>query len=194
MNRDEESILIKKAVKGDENAFESLLLDNQRGVYNLALKLLKNREDALDVSQEVFFKAYTKLSSFKFECRLSVWLYRMTYNKCMDVLRKQSARQETSLSYENENQEETTIDIPDFSYDPAVRFESQETRELLRTEIDNLPDEMRAALIMREYNGMSYAEIAEATSSQEGTVKSRISRARKKLAEKLALYGTFEIR
>ena len=187
-----ETELIKKAASGNERAFEKLMLANQSNVYNLAFKLLKNSEDAMDASQEVFFKAYVKLSSFRGDCKFSAWLYRLTYNQCMDMLRKKTKVNETSLSVEDDTGEESEIEIPDSASNPAEIAEKTEEREIIKREIDALPEDMRSVLIMREYGGLSYAEIAEATSMQEGTVKSKISRARKRLAEKLINYGTFD--
>ena len=192
MDRTEESQLIKKAASGNERAFEKLLTANQSGVYNLALKLLKNREDALDCSQEVFFKAYMNLNSFRGDCKFSAWLYRLTYNQAMDILRKKSRENDLPLTVEDKDGGEREIEIPDTENDPAQKLEKAEEREIIRREINALPDDMRNALVMREYGGMSYAEIADAMNIQEGTVKSRIARARQRLAENLAGYGTFE--
>ncbi|MCL2392880.1 MAG: sigma-70 family RNA polymerase sigma factor, partial [Oscillospiraceae bacterium] len=89
MNIEEERSLIQRVIDGDRNAYEELVIANQKNVYNLALKMTKSEEDALDISQEVFFKAYRHLGRFRGDSMFSVWLYRLTYNLCIDFLRKQ---------------------------------------------------------------------------------------------------------
>ena len=189
MTPDEEIRLVKAAANGSESAFETLVTENQKLVYNVALKLTGDPEDALDVSQETFLKAYRNLSSFRFESRFSAWLYRLAYNASMDLLKKK--RGTVSLTAEDEEGEERELAIADTAPTPEESLEREETRRAVREAVARLPEDKREIIVMREFSGMSYSDIADALGIEEGTVKSRISRARAALAEILSEYGTF---
>ena len=192
MTADDELRIIQKVVAGDKNAYEELVQANQRNVYNLSLKMTKNEDDALDISQEAFFKAYRQLESFRGESRFSVWLYRMTYNLCIDFLRKKPKGQVISLSsYQDESGEAQDIEIPDIRELPEDSVFRREMRKEIAASIDELGQNQREILVMREITGMSYTEIAEALNLSEGTVKSRLARARMNLANILLEKGTF---
>lgn len=187
MTAEDEARLIKEAQKGREAAFEKLVIEHQNRVYSLALKVCGNREDALDVSQDVFLKAYTNLPSFRGDCLFSAWLYRLTYNASIDHLRKKHG---TTVSLTGEDGD-PAHDIPDGRPLPEEEVERRELRAAVRSAVLLLPDDKREILIMREFSGMNYNDIAAALSLDIGTVKSRISRARAALAEILSKKGTF---
>jgi len=113
MNIEVEQEIIQRVIGGDKNAFEGLVLVNQKNVYNLALKMTRNEEDALDISQEAFVKAYKQLRNFRGESRFSVWLYRLTYNLCIDFLRRKPKSNAISLDFEDDSGELTPLEIPD---------------------------------------------------------------------------------
>ena len=179
MTREEELALLARAKNGDSLAFEEIVHAQEATVYHLALRQLGSREDAEDAAQEVFLKAWTALSSFRGESKLSVWLYRITSNVCTDMLRK---RKETvSLSAENDDGEAMELELPDERFDPAAIAERRDLREQVGKALNALPADARDILVLREIGGQSYDEIAETLSLDVGTVKSRIFRARKKL-------------
>lgn len=184
----DELILIEKAKKGDKAAFEELVRLHEQNVYNLALKLLKNREDALDAAQEAFIKAWINIDSFRGDSKFSVWIYRLTYNTCLDALRKMKKGEIISLTSEDDEAEK---DIPDETPTPEEEVLRQETRRSVRRAVEELPEEYRRILVMREFTEMTYAEISSVTGLNEGTVKSRLSRARAKLGDILRKNGTF---
>ena len=186
-----ERSIIEKVLAGDRNAFEDLVIANQTNVYNLALKMTKNEEDALDISQEAFFKAYRSLNSFRGECKFSVWLYRLTYNICIDFLRKKAKEKVVSLDYEDDTGEAIPLEIPDVRDLPEDSVVRSEVRKTIAESLSELSQKHREVLIMREVNAMNYEEIAETLLISVGTVKSRIARAREKLAEILVKKGTF---
>jgi len=188
----EELRIIKNVLAGDRNAFEALILKNQKNVYNLALKITKNEEDALDISQEAFLKAYQQLEGFRGESRFSVWLYRMTYNLCIDFLRRTQKARVVSLDYQDDSGDAPRLEIPDLRNLPEDCFLRKETRKAISDGIGKLKESHREILIMREITDMSYSEIAEALNLSEGTVKSRLARARLSLAGILAENGTFQ--
>ena len=190
LNYAEELALIEKVRAGDPDAFEPLVIEHQKKVYNLALKLLRDPDDAADAAQDAFIKAYTGLDSFRSDSRFSVWLYRITYNICLDQMRRKKRANEVPLTYEDEDGNEAELPIPDESASPDREYEQAELRELINKGLDSLSPEHRQILIMREISDMSYTDIAEALSIEEGTVKSRISRARRSLAEFLYAHGT----
>ena len=191
MTSDEELIIIKKVLGGDKNAFEELLLANQKNVYNLALKMTKNEEDALDISQEAFLKAYRQLDAFRGDSRFSVWLYRLTYNLCIDFLRKKPRGGVVSLTQQDEGDDVYELELRDVRELPEDRVMRGETRKAIATSIDELNPRYREIIIMREITGMSYSDIAATLNLSEGTVKSRLARARMSLANILIDKGTF---
>jgi len=192
MNIEVESEIIQRVIGGDRNAFEGLVLANQKNVYNLALKMTRDENDALDISQEAFIKAYRQLGNFRGESRFSVWMYRLTYNLCIDFLRRRKPETNTlSLSYEDESGGVTPLEIPDLRELPEDRVIRSEMRRNITASIKELPDKHRQVLAMREITGMSYDEMATTLNMNVGTVKSRLARARLKLVEILKEKGTF---
>lgn len=191
MTRAEEMELIDRIRGGDTELFETLVLQHQKTVYNLALRMVQNREDALDLSQEAFLKAYRSLDLFRGEASFSSWLYRLTTNVCLDYLRKKSRRPELSLTLQDEDEPGSEYELPDPTPGPQESLERSELRRAVRDGLQALPADARQILLLREIGGLSYEEIGRQLSLEEGTVKSRIFRARKKLAEILKKSGNF---
>ena len=181
MTKDEELAVIRKVQDGDVNAFEDLVAAYEKNVYNLALRMTGNPEDAEDMAQEAFLKAYNSLPSFRGDSKFSVWLYRIVSNVCLDFLRKKNKRGAISLSVEDDDGEDTQLDLPDTSQSPEELLEKKLTREAVRRGLDALPPDARQILLLREIEGLSYEEIGAVLGLESGTVKSRIFRARKKL-------------
>ncbi|MEA4893889.1 MAG: sigma-70 family RNA polymerase sigma factor [Oscillospiraceae bacterium] len=191
MTREEEDILVAKVKEGESSAFEALVLENQTRVYNLALRMVGSEEDAYDMSQEAFIKAYNSIALFRGESRFSVWLYRLTTNVCLDFLRSSGRKSHGSLTYISDEDDEKELEIPDERFSPETLTEKKELREAVNRGLMCLPKDYRAILLLREIEGLSYDEIAEALALEEGTVKSRIFRARKKLCAILTADGNF---
>ena len=191
MTRTEEMELIRRITGGEPELFEALVLAHQKTVYNLALRMTRNPEDAQDCAQEAFLKAYRSLSLFRGESGFSSWLYRLTTNVCLDFLRKRSRREEVSLTYEDDDAQSAEIPIPDERFTPEAALEKKELRQALQEGLETLPPDFRQVLLLREVGGLSYEEIGRELSLEEGTVKSRIFRARKKLARHLVKAGNF---
>jgi len=191
MNLDAEKEIIERVLGGDKNAFEGLVLANQKNVYNLALKMTRNEEDALDISQEAFIKAFQQLGNFRGDSRFSVWMYRLTYNLCIDFLRKKPKANVIPLVYEDDGGDSTPLEIPDLRDLPEDSAIRSEIRKNITESINELPLKHREVLTMREITGMSYDEIATTLNINAGTVKSRLARSRLKLVEILKEKGTF---
>jgi len=191
MTSEEELEIIGKVLGGDSNAFEKLILANQKNVYNLALRITGSEEDALDISQDAFFKAFRQLDSFRGESRFSVWLYRLTYNLCIDFLRKKPRAGVIPITYKDEDDEMRDLEIPDLRNLPEDRLTRKELRETIAGSINELSPLHKEIFVMREITDMSYSEIADTLRISEGTVKSRLARARINLANILSEKGTF---
>ncbi len=187
MTAEEELRLVRSAASGDAGAFEKLVRDNQRNVYSLAFKLTGSEQDALDASQDAFLKAYQNLKSFRGEARLSVWLYRLTYNASMDIIKKSRRGTLVPMPTDEEGAE---MELPDDAPTPDEQAERREDLAAVREAVLALDEEKRKILIMREYREMSYSDIAASLGIEEGTVKSRLARARMALAENLKKRGT----
>lgn len=116
-----EKKIIEKVLGGDANAFEELVLKYEKTVYNLALRMVGDRDDASDMTQEAFIKAYGSLSSFRGDSKFSVWIYRITTNVCLDFLRSKSRKQQVSLTVSDDD-EDAQLDIPDPKADPEQQL------------------------------------------------------------------------
>lgn len=181
MTREQEAAVISAVLDGDVDAYEALVKEYEKNVYNLALRMTGNSEDAADMSQEAFIKAYNSLGAFRGESKFSVWLYRIVSNVCLDFLRSKNRKPTVSLSTENDDGEEVELDIADESQSPEYLLDRSLTRDAVRRGLSSLPPEHREILLLREIQGLSYEEIADVLGIEAGTVKSRIFRARKKL-------------
>ncbi len=189
MTREEELEIINRVRAGDTDAFESLVLEHQNKVYSLALRMVGNEEDARDMAQEAFVRAYTSLAGFRGDSKFSVWLYRLTSNICIDFLRSRQRHQTVSLTYDTDDAEGGQLEIPDERFSPETGLERAELRDSVVRGLDSLSPEFRSILLLREIEGLTYEEIGRALDLEEGTVKSRIFRARKKLTEFLLRDG-----
>ena len=181
MTREQEAMIVRKVLQGDVNAFEKLVTEYEKAVYAIAQRMTGNAEDAADMTQETFIKAYNSLQSFRGDSKFSVWLYRIASNVCLDFLRSRSRKPTVSLSVEDDEGEEGQLDIADESQSPELLMERGLTRDAVRRGLDTLPPDYRQILLLREIQGLSYDEIAAVLEIEVGTVKSRIFRARKRL-------------
>ena len=169
--------LARAAAKGDIDAFETLLGLYQNKVYGLALRMCGSEEDAWDVAQEAFLAAWRALPGFRGESGFSTWLSRLTANAAIDCLRREKKRR-GELSIEGG---ELPLSLPDAGPSPQEAAEGGELRAAVNAALARLTDQHRTVLILRELQELSYEEIAGALGLDLGTVKSRISRARKAL-------------
>ena len=177
---------IARAKAGDMQAFEALILQHEKIVYNVALRMMNHSEDAKDISQEVFLKAYKNIKNFDERAMFSTWLYRITTNTCIDELRKRKGKQSYSLEEELENEEGSMQrQIADEGETPEESLLRVERKDELKKALAQISEEHRIAVILRDIRGLSYEEIAEIMDLPMGTVKSRISRARNQLKQEI---------
>jgi RNA polymerase sigma-70 factor, ECF subfamily len=168
--REEDFSLIRSFINGDETIFRILVIKHKEKVRNLVFLTLGDVEFVDDISQDVFISVYHKLKEFRFESKFTTWLYRITVNKCRDYLRKKRVR---------------SIFVPikdtDTEYGERTISENVDIPNLVRNAIDKLPEKLKVPLVMRDIDGFSYKEIADALGTEVGTIKSRIFRARESL-------------
>ena len=186
-----EQELVSRAKAGDQGAFERLVLDNQNRVYSLALRMVSDREEAADLAQEAFLKAWQGLPAFQGESSFSTWVYRLTTNVCIDFLRRQKRRQENLSTLSLDDGEGVWPEPGDWEQDPHRCLERAELNRAVARGLESLPDHHRQVLVMRELSGLSYQEIGKALGLDLGTVKSRIARSRLALRKILERDGNF---
>ena len=186
-DRTEEQVLVMRAQRGEQEAFQVLVERYQSLVYTLALRMVSSPEDARDVAQEAFVSAWKALPKFRMDAKFSTWLYRLTMNAATDLLRRRKKeREDRSL-----DDEAVAVGVADPTPSPQELAEQKERREILRRCIAQLSDNHRKILLLREVNGLDYAEIGEVLELTPGTVKSRLARARRELREKLLASGNY---
>ena len=177
---DEDAAWVLKAQRGDLDAFESIVEKYKKKVFNLAFKMLQDREDASDAAQDAFLKVYRSLPRFKGDAKFSTWLYRIVTNVCLDYIRRRKKVVEISLDKQLEMSDgKLDFELPDEAINIEEEAEKTEFHQLVLDAVDNLPETHRLVIMMRDFQNMSYSEIAELLSCPEGTVKSRINRARR---------------
>lgn len=182
-----EQAWIAAARAGDQDAFAELVRLYEKRVLALTLRMCKNQEDAAEAAQEAFLAAWQGLKSFRGDSSFSTWLYRLASNACVDLLRREGKRR-AAVSLDDED---LNLDVPAPIPSPQEEAERRELREQIEEGLRALPPEYRAALVLREIQQLRYDEIGEALGLDIGTVKSRISRGRKKLRSFLLARGNF---
>ena len=178
--------LVQQARKGDRDAFRVLVERYERKVTALAIGMLRHPDDALDVVQEAFAKAYQNLTRFKGDASFYTWIYRIALNLCIDHQRRQGRVQQVSLDVP-EGDDSTAPVVRDESIrgDPVRRAEDAEIRDRLRAAMAELTPEHRAVILLREVEGLSYEEISQTLAVPKGTVMSRLHYARRQLQARL---------
>ena len=177
----EESTLIRRASQGDAASFNALMATHERRMYAVALRMCGNHEDAQDCLQEAMLRVYRAISGFKSQSSFSTWVYRITMNACLDELRKRKNRPNTSL----DGLLDGGFSPTDAGESPDGYAQRRELRRALLECIRELPEDMRAAVVLRDVEGYAYEEIAGMLDANVGTIKSRISRGRERLREKI---------
>ena len=168
--------IVAQARRGDLSAFEELVTRYEKRVYAIALRSSGSPEDAADITQEVFLKAWRSMESFRGDSGFSTWLFRITMNMCVDHARRRQTQPQTQPLVQGEEDDERPI--PDTAPTPEEHLENSELGRELAAALDEVSDEHRRIVLLRDVSGMSYTEIAEVLEISEGTVKSRLSRAR----------------
>lgn len=182
----EESSLIERCKAGDREAFDQLVRLYERRIYNFALRLSSNLDDAEDITLETFIRVYNAIQNFRGDAHFSTWVFRIAHNVFLDMRKKAKAHPQTSLQEVVElDESEVTRQIEDPNPQPQQVAQAAELTQLLRDAIESLPDYQKTMVLLYHTQNKSYEEIAEIMNLPIGTVKSRLNRARIALKAKL---------
>ena len=188
-----EKELIRQVLSGNDDAFAQLVTVYEKQVYHLCLKMTGSSEDAADLAQEAFFKAWKGLRFYKFESSFSTWLFRLTTNVCIDHLRKQKRKNVLSLTVDDE-EDGQEMELMDREPLPEEQLLSRERNCQIRTAMTRLDEAARTILVLRVVEDLTYEQIGQILDLNVGTVKSRIARARAKLKSILSEDGNKRLR
>lgn len=173
-------------LSGDKAAFEELVRRYRNDVFRLAYHFLRNREEAWDASQEIFIKAYRALSRFRGDAAMKTWLMRITANHCKDIFKKRRLK---TVAIEDVGDHHAAANS---TASPDRALEAKETGAAIEQALEQLSHKHRSAFVLREYEGLSYEQMAEVMGCNMGTVMSRLHHARRKLRVALAQMGVLE--
>jgi len=181
---EKDSDLVQRTLCGDWSAYDQLVKRYQRQIYNFAYRMMGNAEDAQDISQETFLRAFQSLHSFRKDASFLTWLFKIASNLCIDLLRSRKSKGTLSLDSELEDGREPAAEAR--TSDPECVAMRNATQEVVQHAINTLPARYRAVVILRHLQGMSVDEIAQTLDIPAGTVKTHLFRAREMLRERLA--------
>ncbi len=178
--------LVQRAKENDPKAFEKLLSKYRKSVYYMLLKMVNNADDAEDLTQEAFAKAFNSLAKFNAKYAFSTWLFRIATNNCIDFIRKKRI-QTVSIDtpYENDEGDNMSFDIQDPKMGPDDLMLKQQRKEYLTKAVENLPAKYRRLVELRYFKELSYDEVAQELELPLGTVKAQLFRARELLSQEL---------
>ncbi|HWR82652.1 MAG TPA: sigma-70 family RNA polymerase sigma factor [Candidatus Deferrimicrobium sp.] len=182
---DTDTELITQALAGSQKAFRELTERHRPSVFHIIIKIVRDQENANDLVQETFMKAFAALASYRPEYRFSTWLYKIAANSAIDHLRKRRIQALSLERHFDDDEEGRNIDVADYSYHPERDLERKEQRFNIAEAIASLPDKYREVIVYRHQDDKSYEEIADLLGVPIGTVKARIFRARELLKKKL---------
>jgi RNA polymerase sigma-70 factor, ECF subfamily len=184
-DRESDKVLVERVQRGDKKAFDLLVLKYQHKVANLISRYIRDQAEVFDVTQEAFIKAYRALPNFRGESAFYTWLYRVAINTAKNHLAAQ-ARRPPGEDIEADTAEQMDLGAPLKDMDTPERLALQrEIAETIQKALDDLPQDLRTAITLRELEGLSYEEIAQAMDCPIGTVRSRIFRAREAIDARL---------
>jgi len=177
--------LARKAANGDREAFEELVLTYEKKVFNIAYRMSGSYDDASELAQEAFIKVFKSINSFRADSEFGTWIYRITVNVCLDYIRKR--KKQTQMIVEDLGEDDYILhNTPSREMSPGEYAEARETAREINHALEELKDEQKAMIVLRDIEGFTYNEIANMLQISEGTVKSRINRARLALSNILS--------
>jgi RNA polymerase sigma-70 factor (ECF subfamily) len=182
--------IVERALTGDAEAFGEIVQRWERRIFALAFGMLGREEDARDATQETFLAAFRNLRAFRGEAKVSSWLHRIAVNQCITRQRRAKVRNESAL--ETEEEKDATVFAAPLGYSPARVAEGRETTAAVRLAVNGLPLELRQVVVMKEFEELTFKEIADALDLPLSTVKSRLYTALKQLQMRLQRYSQGE--
>jgi RNA polymerase sigma-70 factor (ECF subfamily) len=180
--------LVERCRVNDEAAFNEVVARYKTKVYNYIYRMTGSSDDAEDLTQEVFIRMYTSVDSFRSQSSLNTWLFRIASNLCIDRFRRGKNRTAAYSLDDLVGEGETTHEVPDCTYEPQRLLENEEMAEQIQHALAQLPEKLRATLLLHDIEGLPYEEIAQAVGCPLGTVKSRLFNARMHLRQRLSGY------
>ena len=183
--------LIARSQRGDARAFDEVVGAAFQTVYNTAYRMVGDPDDACDATQETFVRAFKSLKSFRRDASFGTWLYRITTNVCLDLIRRNRQQAANVKDLESTDDDTPSTELPDEAWAPHEVAETHERQAIVQRAIGTLTDEQRSVIVLFDIEGLAYEEIAESLEIPVGTVKSRLNRAR--LALKNALEPQMEL-
>jgi len=178
----EDQKLVRAAQKGDMAAFEELVARHRDKIYARALSMMRNEQEAIDLSQEAWVKGWQRLKQFQGEASFGTWMTRIVINLCLDQLRKQKRQRTESIEAMTEESGGVERHMPVLTVNPTAGLERQELRQRIERALNQLSYEHRTVLVLHEFEEMEYKQIAKTMDCSIGTVMSRLFYARRKLA------------
>ncbi len=175
---------------GSEQAFKQLMAIHSKGIFNLCLGMIPNREDAEDITQEVFVEAYKHISTFRESAHIKTWLFRIALNKCYDHIKYSKRQKRHGIMQSLFDKEDNPIELPSNFAHPGITIENKEHAQALYGALDALPENQKTAFTLYEMQGMDYKQIADTMGVSLSAVESLLSRARAGLRKKLHAYYT----
>ena len=188
-----DEVLVKAAQKGDMAAFEELVARHRDKIYARAFSMLRNEDDAIDLSQEAWVKGWQRLKQFQGEASFVTWMTRIVINLCLDQLRKQKRQRAESIEAMEEDSGGVERQMPIITVNPTAGLERRELRQRIDKAMGQLSYEHRTVLILHEFEELEYKEIARRMGCSIGTVMSRLFYARRKMATLMASYKREEM-
>lgn len=186
-----DTALVQRAQADDRAAFNEIVLRYKSKVYNFIHRMIPSMQDAEDLTQETFVRAYLSIRSFQSRASLNTWLFRIATNLCIDYSRKNKKNQGLVVSLSNDSDDEENEaerEIPDQAFDPQRLLLNKELGHQLEKALRDLPEKLRTVVLLYDIEGLPYEEIAAIAGCPLGTVKSRLFNARSALRDKLAPY------
>ncbi len=180
-SRTEDFATIRKALAGQQAAYDKLMARYHDAIYNLIYRMVRNKEEVEDLTQEAFIKAFASLRSFNEEYAFSTWLYKIATNNCIDYIRKKKLETFSIDKPIESKDSEVTFEVPDTSYQPDKEIIAEQRKELVEEAINSLPEKYHRVIILRHHQEKNYEEIAKILKLPIGTVKAHLFRAREML-------------
>ena len=181
--------LVERVQRGDKRAYDLLVLKYQHRIVSLVSRYMRDQDEVLDVTQEAFIKAYRALPGFRGDSAFYTWLYRIAINTAKNYLVSRSRRPpDSDIDVDQGDYQGETLALSDIE-SPENRLEGDQLEAVVYKAIDDLPEELKVAVTLREFDGLSYEEIAGIMECPVGTVRSRIFRAREAIEKKIAALG-----
>ena len=181
VSKEEDMMLIHRALNNDQSAYRTLMKKYRKLVQNLIYKMISNKDDVEDLTQEAFIKAFNSLDKFDMEFAFSTWLYKIASNNCIDYLRKKKLNTFSLDKEISQTDEELRFEIPDEDFKPDMSIIQNQRKDFLEKAINSLPKKYKEVIILRHKEEMDYAEIAKTLGVPIGTVKAHLFRARELL-------------